>query len=204
MRVGAVVLAAGKSERMGQNKLLLPLNDKTVIESILDALEAAGISEQVVVLGNEPGPVIDAIKPKLGKVKIALNLEPEQGMKSSFQTGLIVLLSKVDAAFLVLGDEPIFDPDVLKIMVQTMEDEQCKALIVTPIHSGKKGHPLLFSRELFNEILSLKTTETIRDIVHKHMDGLVMVESPAWTTMDLDTPEDYEHLTELMKTGQLS
>jgi len=203
MNIGAVVLAAGKSQRMGQNKLLLSLNGKTIIENILDALEAAGISEQVVVLGNEPGPVIEVIKPKLGRVKIALNLAPEQGMTSSFQTGLIVL-SNVDAVFLVLGDEALFDPKVLESIVQTMENSHDQALIVSPVHKGKKGHPLLFHRELFGEILSLKGTQTMREVVHGHVDRLVMVEAPEWTAMDIDTPEDYERLTNLMKTGQFS
>ncbi len=180
MIVGAVVLAAGKSERMGKNKLVLPLNGKTIIENVLEALEAAGIREQVVVLGNEPQQVVEVIRPKLGRIKIALNLDPEQGVVSSFQTGLIVI-SSVAAAFLVLGDQPILDPNLLAVMVRSMEND-AEALIVSPIHNGKKGHPLLFRRKLFGEILSLKGTQTMRDIVHAHASQLVTVEAPAWTT----------------------
>ena len=105
MIVGAVVLAAGKSERMGQNKLFLSLNGKTLIDNVLDAVAAAGINEQVIVLGHKPELVIEAIKPRLRTLKIAVNEDYEQGMTSSFQTGL-QLLPHVDAAFLVLGDEP--------------------------------------------------------------------------------------------------
>jgi molybdenum cofactor cytidylyltransferase len=197
--VGAVVLAAGKSERIGQNKLLLEFNGKTVIAGILDALEAAGINQQIVVLGESPEQVIDSIRPKLGKVKIALNLAPEKDMVSSFQTGLIVI-SNVDAAFLILGDQPILDPNLLRTMVKEME-ENAEAMIVSPIHSSKNGHPLLFRRQLFGEILSIKDQQTTRDIVHSHMDKLVMIESPEWTTWDLDTPQDYERLTK--QTGSV-
>ena len=172
------MLAAGKSA-MEQNKLLVPFEGKTVIEGILEALEAAGINEQIVVLGGNIELVVDAIRPKLGKTKIALNLTPELGEASSFQTGLIVI-QNLDAAFLVLGDQPIPDPNLLTTMVKTME-QNTEALIVSPIHNGKKGHPLLFRRELFAEILSLTGNQTIHDIVNDHLDRLVTVEAPEWT-----------------------
>jgi molybdenum cofactor cytidylyltransferase len=73
MIIGAVVLAAGKSERMGQNKLFLSLNGKALIDNILDAVVAADISEQVIVLGHKPEQVIEAIKPRLSTLKIAVN-----------------------------------------------------------------------------------------------------------------------------------
>jgi molybdenum cofactor cytidylyltransferase len=199
MIVGAVVLAAGKSERMGENKLLLCLNGKTLIENVLDGLAAAGISEQVVVLGYKLEDVLGVIKPRLGRLKIVLNVNYEAGMTSSFQTGLLVL-SNVDAAFLVLGDQPIMEPKLLGTMIQMME-KNAEALIACPIHNGKKGHPLLFRKQLFGEIFSLKTTQTIRAIVHAHADQLVTLEAPEWTTIDIDTPQDYARLSGLTKTG---
>jgi molybdenum cofactor cytidylyltransferase len=200
MIIGAVVLAAGKSERMGQNKLFLSLNGKALIDNILDALVAADIGEQVIVLGHKPEQVIEALKPRLRTLKIAVNEAYEQGMTSSFQRGL-QMLPYVDAAFLVLGDEPIFDPNILKLMVQQMENSQGKALIVSPIHKGKKGHPLLFHRQLFGEILSLNSSQTIREIVHRHLGQLFTIEAPQWTIMDIDTPEDYARISGLIKTG---
>ncbi len=197
--VGAVVLAAGKSERMGQNKLLLRLNGKTIIENILDALAVANINEQVVVLGHKLEEIVEVIKPRLGGVKIALNIDYEKGMISSFQTGLTVI-SNVYAVFLILGDQPILDPSFLMTMIQTIESN-AEALIVCPVHNGKEGHPLLFRHELFGEIMSLEETQTIRDVVHAHADKLVTVEAPEWSIMDIDTPEDYERVKSLMKLG---
>ena len=200
MFVGAVVLAAGKSERMGQNKLFLSLNGKTLLDGILDAVTAAGIVEQVIVLGHEAEVVIEAIKPRLQTLKIAVNEDYEQGMTSSFQKGL-QMISNVDAAFLVLGDEPILDPNVLKAMVQQMENSHGKALIVCPIHKGKKGHPLLFDRHCLQKYVNLKSPQTIRDIVHRHANSLLTIEAPKWTTLDIDTPEDYARVSGLIKTG---
>lgn len=174
LNVGAVVLAAGKSEQ-----LLLPFQGKTTIVSILEALETAGISVKIVVLEGNFEPVVDAIRPKLGKTKIALNIAPEQKTISSFQAGLIVI-QNVDAAFLVSGDQPIHDPNLLTTMVKTLE-QNLEALIVSPIHNGERGHPLLFRRELFAEILSLTGNQTIHDILNNHLDRLATVEAPSWT-----------------------
>ena len=151
-------------------------------------------------LGHEPEQIIEAIKPRLSTLKIAVNEAYEQGMTSSFQRGL-QMLPYVDAAFLVLGDEPIFDPNILKAMVQQMENSQGKALIVSPIHKGKKGHPLLFHRQLFAEILNLKSPQTTREIIHRYVGRLFTIEAPQWTIMDIDTPEDYARISELIKTG---
>lgn len=145
MIVGAVVLAAGKSERMGQNKLLLPLDGKKLIDNVLDALLEAGIEEQVVVVGHKPEEVLKAVKPRLSSVKVAVNRDYDLGMTSSFQVGLRLLMH-VDAAFLVLGDEPILDPKFLRSLIEPMEKGEGKTLIVTPIHCGKKGASASFSQ----------------------------------------------------------
>jgi molybdenum cofactor cytidylyltransferase len=202
MIIGAIVLAAGKSERMGQNKLLLSLNGKKLIDNILDALAEASINEQVVVVGHKPEQIIEAIKPRMNRVKIALNRDYENGMISSFQTGL-KLLKHVNATFLVLGDEPIFDPKVLRSLIAQMEKSRGETLIASPIHKGKKGHPLLFHSQLFPEILGLKSLQTIRDVVHSHENELVKINAPKWTVMDIDTPEDYSRVSDFIKTNQI-
>ena len=150
--------------------------------SILEALETAGINVQIVVLGSNIEPVVNAIRQKLDKTKIALNLTPEQDMASSFQAGLIVI-QNVDAAFLVSGDQPIYDPNLLTAMVKTLE-QNTEALIVSPIHNDHRGDPLLFRRELFAEILSLTGKQTIQEIVNNHLDRLVTVEAKEWTNKE--------------------
>jgi molybdenum cofactor cytidylyltransferase len=198
VNVGAVIIAAGKSEFMGQNKLVLRLNGKTIIETNLNALAAAGVNEQVIVLGLDPGEVIEAIRPRLGKVKIALDLAYEEGKPSSVQTGLIVL-SNVEAAFIIQGDHPILDSNLIIQMTQLMENNKHEPLIVSPMHRGKKGNPLLFSKKLFGELLSLKTSQTIYDVVNAHMDKLLTFEAPEWTIKGVDTSQEYARLEGLAK-----
>ncbi|MGA9080650.1 MAG: nucleotidyltransferase family protein [Halobacteriota archaeon] len=194
----AIVLAAGRSERMGQNKLLLRLNDNTLIDHVLNAIAAADIHETVVVLGHKPEKMIDVLTPR-NTVQIVINRDHKGGMASSFQKGL-QLLRYVDAAFLVLGDQPILDKNLLNVMVHQLADNR-ETLIVSPICEGKKGHPVLFRRELFAEILGLDENETIRDVIHRHAARLLTVEAPEWTIMDIDTPEDYARIRTLMNRG---
>jgi len=173
--VGAVVLATGNSENV--QKYLLQFNGKTVIEGVLDTLEAAPIEERIIVLGGDIDEVVAVIRPKLGKFKIALNLTPELGIVSSFQTGLIVI-QDVEAAFLVVCEEPIFDVEQFAAMIKVME-QNAEALIVSLVHDGKKGNLLLFRKALFSEILSVASDQTIDDIINSHADKLITVEAPS-------------------------
>ena len=197
MNIGAIVLADHKSELMGQQKQLIRLNGKTLIEIILDSLADAGINDQVIVLGDEMAEVIEAIRPKLGKIKIALNTALEKSMASSVQTGIIVL-SNIDAILIVLADQPILDSKLIKRMVEAMENNP-EALIVSPMYKGKKGHPLLFRKNLLGELMSLNDNHSVRDIIPDHFDKLVTVEAPEWSTLNIDTPEDYAHILSIYK-----
>ncbi|MGZ4882886.1 MAG: nucleotidyltransferase family protein, partial [Halobacteriota archaeon] len=108
MMTAAIVLAAGKSERMGQNKLLMRMDGGTLLDTVLNAIAAADIRETVVVVGHNAEEIIKVVSLKRDAPLIVINRDYAQGMASSFQTGLR-LLPHVDAAFLVLGDQPILD-----------------------------------------------------------------------------------------------
>ena len=119
MKIVAVVLAAGKSTRMGKNKLLLELGGKRMIDRILDTLEASEVDEIIVVLGSNFREVADLIKPRQGRITIAVNERYEGGMTSSLQIGL-KQIKNVDAALLVLGDQPIFNPKFINIIISSI------------------------------------------------------------------------------------
>lgn len=192
MRTGAVVLAAGKSSRMGENKLLLTVGGKTVLDRLLDALTQA-VDEVVVVTGNNPEP-IRAIASAHG-VRVAHNPDHEKGMTTSFQAGLRVM-DGVDAVFLVLGDQLGLRPELVRRMVAAMEDVP-GALIVSPTHGEKRGHPVLFRGSLFGEILAVKGT--LKEVVDAHADAHVHFEGGEWSTLDFDTPEDFERAKRLFE-----
>jgi len=184
MRAAAVVLAAGRSSRMGSNKLLLPFGGKTILEATLDALK--GVST-VVVTGHSPQE-LEAVLSRC-QVKVVHNPRYEEGMTTSFQAGLRAV--DADAAFLVLGDQVGLTKGLLSAMVQVLLDDE-DAQIVSPRYGEARGHPVLFRQSLFGEILSLGPGESLSDVVARHEDGHRYVEGDAWTVIDLDTPEEYE------------
>jgi molybdenum cofactor cytidylyltransferase len=191
LRVAAVVLAAGKSQRMGVNKLLLKLGGITVLDRVLSSIEASRVEEVFVVLGHRPedlGHIVDA-----HVAEAVLNPEYAEGMTTSFKAGLSRVTG--DAAFLCLGDQAVLDPVLMGKMIDAMEADP-KALIVSPVHEGRRGHPVLFRKALFPEIMSLGWGKTLKDVVEGHGDHHLEVEGDIWCTLDMDTPEDYERIRE--------
>jgi molybdenum cofactor cytidylyltransferase len=193
LRTGAVVLAAGRSSRMGENKLLLEVAGRTVLDRILDALTPA-IEDVVVVTGNNPEP-IRRIAEAHG-VRVAHNPNHEKGMTTSFQAGLRSM-GVVSGVFLVLGDQLGLRPELLRRMAAAMEDTG--ALIVSPTHGGKRGHPVLFGWSLADEILALDGT--LKEVVDEHAGEHINIEGGEWSTIDFDTPEDFERAKRLFTRG---
>ncbi len=191
LRVAAVVLAAGKSRRMGRNKLLLKLGGITVLDRVLSSIEASRVEETFVVLGHRPEDLVPIVAAHAAET--VLNPDYEEGMTSSFKTGLGRV--SVDAAFLCLGDQAVLDPVLMDMMIDALEADP-EALIVSPVHEGRRGHPVLFRDTLFPEIMGLGSGDTMKDVVEGHGDHHMEIEGDVWCTLDMDTPEDYEMIRE--------
>jgi len=193
--IGAVVLAAGESERMGKNKLLLEIEGKKVIDLVIEALKNVA-DDIIVVLGHKPERLIPILKGQ--GVRWTVNKNYREGMTSSFKKGLQETKDS-EAVFLVLGDQPSINRNFLIGMVEAWKEKGAK--IVSPVYKGKKGHPVLFDRSLFDEIISLKKGEIIRDIIHRHGGELRLIEAGEWSVMDMDTPEGFEKMKKHVKVS---
>ena len=185
--VGAVILAAGESQRMGEPKLLLRIDGKRIIEWIVDSFRDV-VDELIVVLGHKPERLTSILK-KLG-VRWVVNKNYREGMASSFKEGLKEL-KDCRAVFLALGDQPFVDRDFLNRAIEAWKGG---AKIVNPVYKGKKGHPVLFDRSLFDEILSLQKHEMIRDVIHRHANERRLVQAGEWAVIDLNTPEEFRRV----------
>ena len=188
LRFGAIVLAAGKSSRMGRNKLLITINGRMVIDRLLDVLEDT-VDKIVVVTGYNPESIQNAVKSR--DIKLVHNSEFEKGMTSSVRAGLSIVRD-MDAVFLVPGDQLGIDANLIEKMKKTIIEDQ-EALIVSPIFEGKRGHPILFRNLLFNDVLLLSEEMTLRDLVKRYEFAHRFVESDEWCTRDFDTPNDLEN-----------
>ena len=186
----AVVLSAGESSRMGRAKALLPIEGQTFIERIVGALKQGGIERIIVVLGFNAEEIRRQI---IGlPVEILVNPDYKLGQLSSLQVALRHLdADKSCAATMVhLVDHPYIDPKLVKLMLQRFD--QATHSIVVPRHQGKRGHPVIFSRALFGELLSAPLDQGAKAVVNAHRDDTLEIDVPdAGITLDIDTPELY-------------
>jgi len=187
--IGAVILAAGQSRRMGRNKMLLPWGASTVLETVVAEVAAcAQVTDRVVVTGHQP----DQIAALLGPYPVRCVFNPayaQADMLVSIQVGLRALSAAVSGALIVLGDQP----RIQRISIQQVIAEQQPDAIIIPSYQMKRGHPILIDRALWPAVLALPETATLRDFIRAHEDQIryVVVETDS-VLKDLDTPEDYE------------
>jgi molybdenum cofactor cytidylyltransferase len=197
--ISAIVLAAGKSERMGSPKALLPISGRTFLENILDAISHTSIEETVVVVGHHRREIEAAIKlPRAERKrdsaqpqKLIFNADYEKGMITSFQTGIRALSWDTAGAFLFLVDHPLVEPATIEAMIANLAPDR----IVLPTFEGRRGHPVLFSLEVLEEILALPSSEGANIVVRKNPDRIVEVPvNTPGILVDIDTPEQFERL----------
>ena len=192
--ITAIILAAGKSARMGSPKMLLPWGNITVIEHVVSVFSKAGIDDILVITGGAREQV-EAVVMECGKkypVRCVYNENYMIGdMLASIQCGLRHIADKnVSATMIGLGDQP----QVKERSVQVIQDAylQTKSPLVVPSFQMRRGHPWLVARSLWKELLELKTSMTPRDFLNSHAQDIqyVDVDTPS-IVADLDTLEEY-------------
>src|SRR5215469_4667856 len=185
--ISAVLLAAGKSERMGKFKQLLPVDGKTFVEACVDNLLASRTDEVIVVTGYNEAAVGAALADR--PIRIVNNPCFEAGMGSSIKKGVESVAAEARAFMIALADQPLIGPDVLNQIMSEYEDSA--SLIVIPTYLGRRGHPILIDSALKGEVLSMDPHIGLRQITHKyeHQTRYLEVSSSSVLT-DFDLPED--------------
>jgi molybdenum cofactor cytidylyltransferase len=184
--VAGLVPAAGASRRMGRDKRLLVVGERTVLEAAVGALQQGGIDRVVVVL--EPGSPCRQL-PGLRATLLAENPAPERGMLSSIRVGLARLPQEAAAAAVLPGDHPFVPPEAVAALVQHFRRH--RPLLLAPRYAGRRGHPLILARELFAEAAACSDAVGLRELVWRREAELVLLDV-AGVERDLDTPEDLE------------
>jgi CTP:molybdopterin cytidylyltransferase MocA len=185
--IAAIVLAAGKSERMGSPKALLPINGQTFLENILSAISRTSIEETFVVVGHHRSE----IEARVALRSVVFNAEYEKGMITSLQAGIRALPWDTSGAFLFLVDHPLVESTTIEAMIEHLAPNR----IVLPVFEGRRGHPVLFASEVLQEILDLPVSQGANIVVHKDPARIVEVSVKApGILVDIDTPEDFKKL----------
>jgi Uncharacterized MobA-related protein len=191
----AILLAAGRSSRMGAFKPLLPFGNKTVIECCIDSLREAGVESIVVVLGHRG----DDLRAKLTRVRFAVNPDPDSEMGASIAAGMRELPGDAQATLIALADHPAVPAAVVSTII---EEWTQGARIVIPTWQGRGGHPVLVDLSLKPELLNLPESGGLRALFESHRETVrrLAVNSP-FVARDMDTWDDYRTL-HLEATGK--
>jgi len=189
--VVAVILSAGESSRMGQPKALLPIDGQTFIEKIVAALKASRVDKIILVLGHNA----DEMKRRIERLPVTILINPEYklGQLSSLQVAVRCLQAdpSCDGMLVHLVDHPYLDSALVDLMIERFYDS--KKLIVVPRWRGKRGHPVLFARQLFAELLAAPLDQGAKAVVNAHRDETLEIDSDdQGITVDIDTPELYD------------
>lgn len=188
--ISAVILSAGESSRMGRPKALLPIEGQNFIERIVGALTQSQAGRIVVVLGHNADEMRRQIEHL--SIDIVINTEYKNGQLSSLQAAIrhIEKENRCDGMLVHLVDHPYIDRRLVDLMIQRFYET--KKLIVVPRHQQKRGHPVIFSRALFEELLSAPADQGAKAVVNAHRQETLEIEwQDEGITLDIDTPELY-------------
>jgi molybdenum cofactor cytidylyltransferase len=195
--IPAVILAAGKSTRMGRVKATLAIGGKdTFLSRIVRTFQDAGVEDVVVVVGHEAGKVRESLDSLGLHPRIVVNAAYETGQLSSVLAGLNAIdRPGVTAMLLSLVDVPFVSAATVRAVLQRHRENH--APIVRPVRGNLHGHPVLVARALFDALRSADAASGPKPVVRAHVSaaGDVPVDDEG-AFCDIDTPEEYESAIE--------
>ena len=191
--VSAIVLAAGEGRRMGDPalKLALRLGGKSILRRVVEAALASPVDEVVVVLGHGAAELEQEL-PRDPRVRAVYNPDYASGQSSSLKAGINAIASQAQAAVFLLGDQPLISLQAIEALVSAFRSRH--STVVRPLYRGTPGHPVLFSRALFPELLQVTGDQGGRELLARHQAEVATVELNLESPVDIDTREDYSRL----------
>ena len=184
--IAAILLAAGRSRRMGAFKPLLPFGHQTVIESCIDYLHRGGVETIVIVLGHRASDLRDRLSHL--SVQFALNRDPDSQMSASITAGLQEVCT-ARAILIALADHPAVPPSVVS---RVIDEWQNGAKLVIPTWQNRGGHPVLIDLQYREELQNLDPNLGLKALFQAHSTDVkrLPVDSP-FIARDMDTWDDY-------------
>ena len=195
--IPAVVLAAGKSSRMGRTKALLPLGSsgETFLGRVIRVLRQGGAEAVVVVVGGDAAAVRASLPRDDVHVSSVENPRYEEGQLSSLLVGLAAVEQRhddVEAVMVTLVDLPLIAATTVRAVREAFLAHP-DAPLVRPRRGNRHGHPVIFNRSMFGELRRADPAKGAKPVVHAHAAEEVNVEvDDDGAFIDIDTPEDYE------------
>ncbi|MCP4182332.1 MAG: nucleotidyltransferase family protein [Hyphomicrobiales bacterium] len=188
--IAAIILAAGRSTRMGAtNKLIAPWQGKTPLEFVCAAATTSKCDKTIVVTGHQQTSIVEKVNSF--DVLLTHNSDYRSGMASSIKKGILVAQENdANAVLVLLGDMPGITSAMINKMIAASQNNDPKAIIVATCE-GKRGNPLLWPKMYFDQLLALEGDQGARQIVSRYNDQIIELELGPGVMFDLDTPESF-------------
>ncbi len=183
-----MIPCSGSSTRMGTSKAMLDVEGRTFLERVIHAHRSGGCSRVLVALPTQDGPV--AAMAKEAGAEVVLNPSPADGPIGSLRASLRVLDDAVEGVCFCPVDHPLIHEDTVQNLIDVFKRSQAR--LVVPTFNGERGHPVLFGRVLFDELLNDALPEGARTVVHRHHEDIASVPvDDKGTVTDIDDMEAY-------------
>lgn len=190
--ISALILGAGASQRLGPPKQLLPFRDTTMLGWVVrQAQSATGVDEVVVVLGRAADEVRERVD--FETARVVENKVFGEGCSSSYRAGLAAVNPESHAIMVILGDQPGIVPEVIDTLAE--EWRRTDALIALCSYNGRKGHPMIFSRAMFDQLEQLHGDKAAWKLVDANADLVREVHFDLPFPDDINTAADFERIT---------
>ncbi len=195
MNISATILAAGSSQRMGDNKLLLPFQDNTLINVVCKTIIDSYLKPVFVVTGFENKKVVESLPKSIDK--IVYNEDWSRGMATSINKAISSLPNNIDGNMIVLGDMPLVTVKTINNLHQVFLNNNGNKIIYAD-YLGKQANPVIFPRKFFDEILHLNGDKGCKKIIYKNRKSSIGVPiDSSEVIFDCDTKDDYSDLVSM-------
>ena len=195
LAVTALVLAAGRSSRMGSaNKLLMPVRGRALITHILETLKSSGLGKPVVVCGYQQREMEALLSPYC--TQIVRNPDYLEGLSSSLKQGIRALPEGCDGVLICLGDMPFVSAETLRDLVKAFDPQRGRSICIPTSanqHGNQRGNPVLIAKKFFPELLELTGDHGAKDLIRaKESETLEVPVQDDGIFLDLDTQEAFD------------
>ncbi len=201
MKITAVILAAGTSSRMAAgNKLLLDYGKRTVIEQVLLNTADSNVDDVLVVTGYESDRLQDKLKNRLTeRIRLVHNADYQRGRAASVKCAVRNLGEDVDAALFMVADKPGVSTALINQAIDQFQQDHPLILYVRT--QSDRGHPIIFDRSLFGELLNLEGDPVGDELIARHRDRVCELEDSA-DQIDINTEKDYRAVVAALAGSQ--
>ena len=189
-KTAILILAAGSASRMGKIKQLLPYKNTTLLEWAIEQALKSTVKDVFCVLGANKDAIENQLTTKT--IEVIYNPNYKDGLSTSIVEGINLLQKHCfDNTLIMLADQPHVTSEYLNSIIETSKNNPSN--IIASSYQGSVGVPALFPKKYFNDLLNLKGDKGAKNFLLQHNNNVIKVNS-SQNLLDIDTPEDYQHL----------